>query len=98
MRAGGAAHFGLQSEHVAMLCASHSGESAHVSAVSDILAFDGCQPAELRCGCNLPIAIMLPGAQVPAGFPTTDMTKNSLGKHAGILDHCPKHVMSRITE
>jgi len=95
MRAGGAAHLGLQSEQIALLCASHSGEDAHVAAVTEILQRAGCQPAELQCGCHLPIAFGMPGAQVPAGFRPTALHNNCSGKHAGFMAYCAQHGLPR---
>jgi L-asparaginase II len=37
VEAGGPQHFGFKPEHIAMLCASHSGEPMHVQAAQDML-------------------------------------------------------------
>lgn len=95
MRAGGVEHFGLQPEHLALLCASHSGESEHVAAVSAILDRAGCQAVELQCGCHMPIAFDMPGAQPPLGFQPTVLHHNCSGKHAGFLAYCAQHGLPR---
>ncbi|MBV7486440.1 asparaginase [Bordetella sp. BOR01] len=92
MRGGGAAHYGLHSEQLALLCASHSGESEHVATVASILDKAGCGPAQLQCGCHLPIAFGMPGgAAAPAGFEPTTLHHNCSGKHAGFLAYCAQH-------
>ncbi|HYG42663.1 MAG TPA: asparaginase [Bordetella sp.] len=92
MRAGGAAHYDLRSEQLALLCASHSGENAHVEAVADILDKAGCRPSQLQCGCHLPIAFSMPGGSpAPAGFEPTALHHNCSGKHAGFLAYCAQH-------
>ncbi|MCD0503337.1 asparaginase [Bordetella petrii] len=95
MRAGGPGHFDLQARHLALLCASHSGESGHLAAVSDILERAGCQVAELQCGCHVPLAYTLPGADVPPGFRPTALHHNCSGKHSGFLAYCAQHGLPR---
>ncbi|MBO1114356.1 asparaginase [Bordetella petrii] len=96
MRAGGAAHFGLRSEQIALLCASHSGETAHTEIVAGLLDKAGCRPDELQCGCHMPIVFSMPGgAQAPAGFQPTTLHHNCSGKHAGFLAYCAQHGLTR---
>lgn len=95
VRAGGAQHFGLPSRHLALLCASHSGEDEHVAGVSAILERAGCAPVELQCGCHVPIAFEMPGASAPAGFQPTPLHHNCSGKHAGFLAYCAQHRLGR---
>src|SRR6266545_4204117 len=52
--AGGVERFGFTPPQVALLCASHSGEPRHVTAVADMLARAGNSPADLQCGTHAP--------------------------------------------
>src|SRR2546423_10326162 len=52
--AGGAERFEFAAEHLALLCASHSGEPRHIEAVSDMLAKSGSSAADLQCGTHAP--------------------------------------------
>ena len=53
---GAAERFGLSDEELALACASHSGEAAHVAGVERMLAKVGLKPSDLRCGAHWPIA------------------------------------------
>ena len=52
--AGGPRRLGLSAAQVAVVCASHSGEPRHVSAVADMLARAGNTPVDLQCGTHAP--------------------------------------------
>src|SRR5215471_6049784 len=53
---GAADGLGLSDEELALACASHSGEAAHVAGVERMLAKAGLKPSDLRCGAHWPIA------------------------------------------
>ncbi len=82
---GAAAAFGLGDAEIALACASHLGEAAHVERVRAWLARLGLSEADLACGAHWPredhvlaaLAGTLPG---PAH-------NNCSGKHAGMLSH-----------
>ena len=65
VEAGGDAHFGFSRAQVALLCASHSGEPRHVSAVADMLARCGASANELQCGSHVPRYYELTGEFPP---------------------------------
>ena len=44
--------YGLDDEALALACASHSGEAAHVAGVEAMLAKAGLDPSALRCGAH----------------------------------------------
>ncbi|MGH2458120.1 MAG: asparaginase [Chloroflexota bacterium] len=46
---GAADHFGLEPEHLAVMCASHAGRDDHVAAVTEALARAGVPIGALRC-------------------------------------------------
>jgi len=81
---GAAERFGLGDEELALACASHSGEAAHVAGVERMLAKAGLQPCDLRCGAHWPIAQAAAAAVARSGGPTA-LHNNCSGKHAGFL-------------
>jgi L-asparaginase II len=81
---GAADRFGLSDEELALACASHSGEAAHVAGVERMLAKAGLAPSDLRCGAHWPIAQGAAAAIARSGAPTP-LHNNCSGKHAGFL-------------
>jgi L-asparaginase II len=81
---GAADRFNLSDEELALACASHSGETAHVAGVKRILAKAGLEPADLRCGAHWPIAQGAAAAVARSGAPSP-LHNNCSGKHAGFL-------------
>jgi len=81
--AGGPANFGFGPREVAMLCASHSGESMHVNTVQSMLDKTGLQTRQLQCGCHVPYYVELDVGPVPAQI--DERHHNCSGKHAGFL-------------
>jgi L-asparaginase II len=70
----------LDGELLALACASHSGEPAHLDGVRRILAAAGLGEADLRNTPARPLAD-------PAGEPAP-ITQNCSGKHAAMLATC----------
>ncbi len=107
IEAGAADRFGLTDEELALACASHSGEAAHVAGVEHMLAKAGLGPSDLRCGAHWPIAQSAAAAVARSGAPTP-LHNNCSGKHAGFLcvaralgvDHAdywrPEHPVQRL--
>jgi len=85
--AGGPAHFGLSSEQVAVMCASHSGEAKHQVAVADLLRRAGVTAGELGCGTHAPY-IFDSLHEAPPPPPYSPLGHNCSGKHAGMLAFC----------
>jgi len=81
---GAAERFGLGDEELALACASHSGEAAHVAGVERMLAKAGLLPSDLRCGVHWPIAQAAAAAVARSGAPSA-LHNNCSGKHAGFL-------------
>jgi L-asparaginase II len=104
---GAADRFGLSDEELALACASHSGEAAHVAGVERILAKARLKPSDLRCGAHWPIAQGAAAAVARSGGPSP-LHNNCSGKHAGFLcvaralgvDHAdywrPQHPVQRL--
>jgi L-asparaginase II len=86
VEAGAADRYALTDEELALACASHSGEPAHIAGVERMLAKAGLDAAALRCGAHWPIsqpaaaALARTGASAPSA-----LHNNCSGKHAGFL-------------
>ncbi len=91
MQAGGAQQFGYRSEHIALLCASHGGEDAHVTVAREMLAKAGVGVQKMRCGCHVPSVYAQLETQPPAGAVFDETHNNCSGKHAGFLGYCVQH-------
>src|SRR5271168_712175 len=53
---GAADRYGFGDEELALACASHSGEAAHVAGVERMLAKAGLDASALRCGAHWPMS------------------------------------------
>ncbi|HWH08242.1 MAG TPA: asparaginase, partial [Candidatus Thermoplasmatota archaeon] len=73
---GAADRFGLTEAELALACASHMGERAHVRTAAAMLAKAGLDEAALGCGAHPPRS--REAAQTP-------LCHNCSGKHAGLL-------------
>jgi L-asparaginase II len=84
VESGAAERFGLGDEELALACASHSGEPAHVLGVERMLAAAGLDPSALRCGVHWPMAQSAAHALAKIGTASA-LHNNCSGKHAGFL-------------
>jgi L-asparaginase II len=91
VHAGGAAHFGLNSQELAMLCASHNGEDMHVAQVGSILRKTGLTPTQMQCGCHVPYRFSFFDQPMPEGFVYDERHHNCSGKHSGFMAYCVQH-------
>jgi L-asparaginase II len=84
VESGAADRYGLGDEELALACASHSGEPAHVEGVRGMLAKAGLDPSALACGAHWPISQAAAFALARLGAPSA-LHNNCSGKHAGFL-------------
>ena len=84
VESGAADQFGLSDEELALCCASHSGEPAHVGGVERILAKAGFDVSALACGTHWPASQSAAAALARTGAPSA-LHNNCSGKHAGFL-------------
>jgi L-asparaginase II len=91
IEADGAAQFGLSTQHLALLCASHSGEEKHVEGVTQILDKAGLTYKALKCGCHTPGIFSFHDKAPPARLKFDERHNNCSGKHAGFLAYCVQH-------
>jgi L-asparaginase II len=82
---GAADGFGLGHEELALACASHRGEPAHVEKVAAWLAKIGLGEANLECGVHPPRHEPSYQALLRAGDAPSQLHNNCSGKHAGFL-------------
>ena len=91
VQAGGPRHFGFTQDHVALLCASHSGEPMHVQAAQEMLERTGQTYKVLRCGCHVPYHFELSGTAPSPHESFDERYNNCSGKHAGFVAWCVQH-------
>jgi L-asparaginase II len=84
VESGAAEKFKLSDEELALCCASHSGEPAHVRGVEGILAKAGFDASALACGTHWPASQSAAMALARTGAPSA-LHNNCSGKHAGFL-------------
>src|SRR5277367_2150328 len=81
---GAAERYGFGDEALALACASHSGEPAHVAGVERMLAAAGLNSSALRCGAHWPMSQSAAYALAKTGTASA-LHNNCSGKHAGFL-------------
>jgi L-asparaginase II len=85
VESGAADAFGLNDEHVALACASHSGEPMHTERVAAWLARLGLSEADLACGPHPVRHEPTFQAMIQRGERPTRIHNNCSGKHTGFL-------------
>jgi L-asparaginase II len=86
--AGGEKRFRLGDAEIALMCASHGGEPAHVRLAGEILKRGGFRPEDLDCGAHAPMHEASARELVRRGEKPTVLHNNCSGKHAGLLLAC----------
>lgn len=82
---GGADHFQFGDEELALTCASHSSEPAHLAVVDRMLQRIGMTEEALACGPHEPIDSNVAREVIRQGTTLTPRWSNCSGKHAGML-------------
>lgn len=85
VESGAADAFGLGDEELAVACASHSGDLAHIAAVRSLLAKSGLDESYLACGAHWPVSETAMRELMRAGRRPQAIHNNCSGKHAGML-------------
>lgn len=83
--------YGITSEELAVLCASHGGEPRHTEAVLSVLTKIGLDESALRCGTHPPLNEEAARRRSHAGIEPTPLCNNCSGAHAGMLLACRVH-------
>jgi len=73
---------------LALVCASHSGEAAHLDVVRGLLAGAGLTEADLQNTPDWPLAPDAAWERRAQGHGPAPLTQNCSGKHAGMLATC----------
>jgi L-asparaginase II len=84
VESGAADCYGFGDEELALACASHSGEPAHVEGVVRMLTKAGLDASALACGTHWPSSQAAAFALARTGGPSA-LHNNCSGKHAGFL-------------
>jgi len=82
---GAADRLALTDEELALACASHGGEPAHVRTALSMLAKAGLDAAALECGAHWPAIEAASRALAAEGGQPSALHNNCSGKHAGFL-------------
>jgi L-asparaginase II len=82
---GAADAFGLDDEALALACASHNGEPAHVATAARMLAAAGLDAGALECGTHWPYREAFQREMAARGETPNALHNNCSGKHAGFV-------------
>jgi L-asparaginase II len=82
---GGVAAYGLSTEEIAIMCASHAGTALHQSVLEGLHRKIGITEADLACGIHWPSDAETRTAMKLAGLAPTQLHHNCSGKHSGML-------------
>ena len=82
---GGVEEYDLRPEEIALTCASHGGESFHVSTAAAILRRGEFDETDLLCGAHIPKDEKAAADLRASGEPPSPLHNNCSGKHAGML-------------
>jgi L-asparaginase II len=85
MESGGAERYRLEDEQLALACASHGGEPAHVATAERTLRAAGLDASALECGTHWPAHQPSALALARAGGTASAIHNNCSGKHSGFL-------------
>lgn len=85
IESGAATALNLSDQEIALCCASHAGEPAHVRVARCILAKAGVDEACLECGAHMPAAREASYDLVRQGAQPLQVHNVCSGKHAGML-------------
>jgi L-asparaginase II len=75
----------LGDDALALACASHSSELAHLALTDSILQQIGCREHDLACGPHPPLGPRVAREVLANRIPLTPRWSNCSGKHAGML-------------
>jgi L-asparaginase II len=88
IESGAADTYKLNSQEIALACASHSGDESHVTVASSMLSKAGLDISALECGAHWPLDNKIAGRLAASGGKPSALHNNCSGKHAGFLCVC----------
>lgn len=77
--------FGLKDRHLALMCASHSGEDRHVEVAREIMTAIDAREDDLQCGVHVPLHYLYETEGTPPKSAFSPLHNNCSGKHLGML-------------
>ena len=80
--------FDLNEKNIAIACASHCGEPAHLRALSDWLKNINLSVNDLKYGVHNPINLESSNNLLLSGRKPTQLHNNCSGKHLAMLSGC----------
>ncbi len=84
-RSGAVEKFALEPPEIALACASHKGEAAHIAGVRTFLEKISCSESDLECGIHPPSDPAARKMMREAGIEPSAIHNNCSGKHSGML-------------
>ena len=84
VESGAADRFGLSAQELALACASHSGEPAHVATAAAMLAKAGLDESALACGAHWPTGAEAARALAREGRRAERAAQQLLGQARGV--------------
>ena len=94
MTSGASEMFNLNSKNIAISCASHCGESQHISVLKNWLKKSKISLKDLKCGSHNPININSSNKLLLSGKLPTTLHNNCAGKHLAMISGCLANKMS----
>lgn len=85
LTSGAAAQYGLNSEQLALACASHNGARIHIDRISQWLDQFGLRDEDFRCGAHMPKDRDVRTELIKRDQSPCQIHNNCSGKHAGFL-------------
>jgi L-asparaginase II len=85
LESGAADRYGFGDQEIALACASHGGEPAHVEVANRMLTRAGLDSGALECGSHWPSHQPSTQALARAGGAPSALHNNCSGKHAGFV-------------
>lgn len=85
VESGAADRFGFTDEDIALACASHNGEAAHVRVAGGMLAKAGMSETNYECGAHWPYELSAQHNMLRHDEEPRAIHNNCSGKHAGML-------------
>jgi L-asparaginase II len=85
VESGAADRYGFQDRHLALACASHNGEAAHVALADEMLARAGRAATDLECGAHWPLLATATRDLARLQANPSSLHNNCSGKHAGFV-------------
>ena len=85
VESGALERFALGDEHIALACASHSGQASHVELISEWLQKLGLDETDLECGIHDSVHRETRNEMIHRGIKPTPLNNNCSGKHTGFI-------------